>query len=164
MKELFCHCGKSIWIDDKDLTTISRHRWRCEGRGEVYTVISNKAVNIGYFILDPKDGFVIDHIDTNIHNNQSANLRYATKSQNTHNSKLRKDNQSGFKGVHWHRSCKYRPWVAQLIKDGKKYYSHHETAEEAAHAYDKMAIEMFGEFARVNFPISQYKQPTQSKQ
>ncbi len=42
----------------------------------------------------------IDHIDNNKLNNKIENLREATVQQNNCNTKLRKDNTSGIKGVH----------------------------------------------------------------
>jgi hypothetical protein len=56
---------------------------------------------------------------------------------------------SRFKGV-----CRKREkWRAQIVKDGKqKSLGTYTTEEAAAHSYDRAALEMFGEFANLNFP------------
>jgi hypothetical protein len=45
---------------------------------------------------------VVDHIDGNIHNNKIENLREVTKMQNSHNSKIRKNNSTGVPNVFWY--------------------------------------------------------------
>jgi hypothetical protein len=52
----------------------------------------------------------VDHRDGNKLNNRWDNLRAATNGQNLQNSKLRRDNTSGVKGVHPYRNR----WVATI--------------------------------------------------
>jgi hypothetical protein len=90
----------------------------------------------------------VDHRDGNGLNNTRGNLRPATHAQNQHNSRLRKDNQSGFKGVHRQGNR----WVARIRVDGEqKHLGSFRTPEEAARAYDAAALRLRGEYARLNF-------------
>lgn len=59
----------------------------------------------------------IDHIDGNPANNRIRNLRLANQTQNMMNSKLRRDNTSGVKGVYWRN--KEKKWAAQLTINKK---------------------------------------------
>ena len=98
---------------------------------------------------------MVDHINGDGLDNRRANLRGATAAQNSANARLRRDSTSGFKGVH-RNGPRGLPWRAQIHKGGKK---HHlglfESPEVAARAYDAAARELFGEFARTNFPLEQ---------
>lgn len=87
---------------------------------------------------------IVDHRDLDKANNKWTNLRPATLSQNGHNVGLRRDNQSGHKGVIWRRDC--QKWAARL--SGKYLGSFNEYAKACA-AYDTAALEAHGEFARV---------------
>lgn len=62
----------------------------------------------------------IDHIDGNPRNNKIENLRQATHQQNLCNTKLRKDNTSGYKGVSFRKDL--NKWVAQSAFNGKQHY------------------------------------------
>lgn len=89
----------------------------------------------------------IDHIDGDPSNNRWSNLRAATRSQNSANTKARKDSRSGIKGVSWH--SRRRHWCAQINAGGKNIYlGAFNKAVEAAAAYEEAAIAHFGEFAR----------------
>ena len=90
---------------------------------------------------------LLDHIDGNKLNNRIENLRSATNSENSRNSKIRKNNTSGIKGVTWDISSK--KWKAQ-IRDEKKYkcIGRYKTIEEAAEAIKKTREELHGEYAR----------------
>lgn len=92
-----------------------------------------------------------DHRDHDGLNNRRENLRPATRTQNNANQRLRRDSSSGFKGVTWHKRADR--WEAQ-IKSGRRkiYLGLFDSIEEAAHAYDVAARELFGEFAHLNFP------------
>ena len=93
----------------------------------------------------------VDHINGNKLDNRKENLRLATNQQNQHNVGKRKNNTSGYKGVSWYR--KRKKWKA-AIKHNKKsiHLGYYDTPEEASRAYDKAAVEFFGEFAHLNFP------------
>ena len=51
---------------------------------------------------------IVDHIDCDSLNNKIENLRHATKAENAYNSKIRKDNTSGVKGLVWNKRAKLR--------------------------------------------------------
>lgn len=90
----------------------------------------------------------IDHVDLNkTHNRVPTNLRLATKHDQSGNVGLRKDNQSGVKGVRWYP--KLNKWNANIGMNGRmKNLGYFERKEDAADAYAKAAREHFGEFAR----------------
>jgi len=93
----------------------------------------------------------VDHINGNPLDNRRENLRICTRAQNTCNRKAVVNSKSGYKGVTKKNSS--RKWIPEIRKDGKKLYlGSYNTPEEAAKAYDKAAKEIFGEFAKLNFP------------
>lgn len=63
----------------------------------------------------------IDHIDGNIHNNKIENLREVTKMQNSHNSKIRKNNSTGIPNVTWY--AKTNSYLARVRANNKDAYS-----------------------------------------
>ena len=86
-----------------------------------------------------------------------ACLNFPQKKQNSKyivtmpDNQIRKNNTSGFRGVYFTKRA--NKWIAAIEKDKKKYHlGHYDTPEEAARAYDAKAKELFGEFARLNFP------------
>ncbi len=91
-----------------------------------------------------------DHRDLCRLNNRRNNLRPANNSQNMANSPLSKRNTSGFKGVRRARG----KWRADIRQEGvKKFLGNFSDPVSAARAYDIAAVRVFGEFARLNFPL-----------
>jgi hypothetical protein len=90
---------------------------------------------------------LVDHKDRDRSNNTWSNFRLASRAQNAANSKLRKDNKSGLKGVHWNKEkgC----WTAQIRRLKKTTTLAHSECRAAAHfAYLIAADQLYGEFAR----------------
>ncbi len=81
------------------------------------------------------------------------NCRWVTRSQNQWNKgPYRKARPTGFKGI-WRSGVIKSPWRAGIRVFGKLHgLGTYSTAEDAARAYDRAAMEHFGEFARLNFP------------
>lgn len=98
-------------------------------------------------ITDSK--IIIDHIDHNGLNNQRHNLRICTYSQNACNRNPYRNTSSKYKGVTFYK--KTGKWRS-VIRYNKKTYSigSFDTEIEAAIAYNKKAIVMFGNFAGLN--------------
>jgi hypothetical protein len=81
-------------------------------------------------------------------NNTRKNLRACTQAQNG----LNRAPKSGkrFKGVY----ARGRKFYAQCARDGKVHSRFgFSTEEEAARAYDEMAVALHGAFAHLNFPL-----------
>ena len=94
--------------------------------------------------LPPDD---IDHINGRKDDNRWVNLRPATRSQNNGNSRLRKDNTSGLKGVSFNKTR--QRWVAQIGINGRQTHLGRFANRAQAHAaYVDAAQRHFGEFAR----------------
>jgi hypothetical protein len=91
----------------------------------------------------PKGG--LDHKDGLEKGDGIGNLRPATQSQNTANSRRRASSTSGLKGV-----AKFRQkWRARLMHNAKDIHLGCFDTPEAAHdAYKQAAQKLFGEFAR----------------
>lgn len=95
-------------------------------------------------------GVVVDHVDGNGLNNQRTNIRRATPAQNSANKRKQQNGgTSRFKGV---STLKSRPGLFRAVVKGR-YLGFFSTEEEAARAYDNAALQEFGPFAALNFPI-----------
>jgi len=93
-----------------------------------------------------------DHKNRNKLDNRRQNLRPATKRQQQMN-KSSKLHTSIYKGVHWAKDRSR--WTASIRVDGrKKTIGHFIDERQAARAYDKFARQHFGEFAKLNFKVS----------
>ena len=91
----------------------------------------------------------VDHIDGNRTNNLVTNLRWCTHSQNQGNRMKQSNLSSIFKGVYFHKQN--MNWIAEITIKGKKIHlGCYKTQIEAGKAYNKKAIELFGEFAKLN--------------
>lgn len=88
---------------------------------------------------------MIDHINGNRRDNKIENLRLVNRSQNQGNRKTSIKNNSGFKGVYW--NAKRKKYFANCKNEHIGIFK---TAEEAAEAYNKKALELFGEYAKLN--------------
>jgi len=102
-----------------------------------------------------RPGEEVDHIDGNTVDDRIENLRLATHAQNCANQGKPKGTYSSeYKGVHWNKQNK--KWRAQIRVDWKLIHLGYFTDEmDAASAYDEAAMEYFGEFAKLNFPIEE---------
>lgn len=95
---------------------------------------------------------MVDHINGVRTDNRIENLRECNAFQNSWNAPSPKGS-SRFKGVSFGK--RERRWLAHIRADGKRrhigtFYSE----EAAARAYDRAALKLHGEFARLNFPQS----------
>jgi hypothetical protein len=157
MKEIQLTNGGVALVDDEDFGEISCFKWYAHKEyGIIYAwrhqyngYREYREVKMHRQIMKAKTGEIIDHADSNGLNNQKSNLRFCSFSQNNMNSRISRNNVSGFKGVSYHRQNKR--WRATINKDRKQVsLGCYGTPEAAALAYNRKATELFGEFARPN--------------
>lgn len=90
----------------------------------------------------------LDHKDGDTLNNTDGNLRESSASQNSRNRRSMAGSSSKFLGVSKFRN----KWKAQIsIENKTTHIGVFDNEEDAARAYDKEAVRVAGEFARVNF-------------
>lgn len=140
-------------VDSEDVPRVQEHVWyikKGEWQGYVRTAIKgHREMSLHRFLMGVTDGKVhIDHINGDILDNRKSNPRKADNRLNHANQRLRKDNKAGYKGV----SARKGKFYARVGPAGKVNIGAFDTAEEAARAYDAKAKELYGPYARLNFP------------
>lgn len=97
--------------------------------------------------LEIGDKLVADHQNNNTLDNRRSNLRIATSAQNCANSRIKRNNRSGFKGVYF--KTDRAKWAAVICVGGRRKFLGCFTTPELAHAaYCNAAKTLCGEFAR----------------
>ena len=161
MKRIPLTQGKFATVDDEDYDYLMQWKWSAsQNHGNWYAtrqVRRKKNCQDTVFMhrdllgLKRGDGLSVDHKDTNGLNNVKTNLRLCSNQQNQWNRRPYTEKSSIYKGVSWFRQSK--KWKAQIRYDyGLLYLGLFDDQIDAARAYDKKAKELFGEFARPNFP------------
>ena len=97
-------------------------------------------------IMNTPKGMCTDHINHNKLDNRKSNLRICTHTENSRNNSTTRG-RSKYKGVYY----SHGKWCAQIVVNGKKIRpKRFDSEKDAAEAYNKMAIELFGQFAHIN--------------
>ncbi len=144
--------GLFVIVDAADYEWLSRYNWRgtLSNSGYACCAMHGKTVFMHRFIMNPPPGKVVDHINGNRWDNRRGNLRICKRSENIRNTRKSRGT-SKFKGVFWDTRC--RKWIAAIHHVGRRIHlGVFDDEAEAAHAYDRMARKLFGEYARLNFP------------
>ncbi len=145
--------GLYATVDKADYERVNKYKWCVSSHGnKIYAVrnVKHRTVFMHRFIMKPRRGKFVDHIDGNGLNNRRANLRFCTQQQNSFNRRGKHE----FTGVKpYGKTGKYE---ATIQKDGKTYHlGVFDTPLDAALARDRMAIKLHGRFARLNVPEAQ---------
>jgi hypothetical protein len=137
-------------IDASDVPLIESVNWYAHGKGRcvyAFARIDYKLVPMHRVILGMPDSDCVDHIDADTLNNRRANIRPATKGQNSMNRPVQSNNPSGFKGVTFDKER--QKWRAYIKRDGiRKALGRFDTAEQAHAAYAAACEIYHGEFGR----------------
>jgi hypothetical protein len=156
VKEIKLSQNQITQVTDERYDFLNQWKWSaqwCEGTNSFYAVrtnCSNKRIRMHRVILNLPNSIDGDHIDGNTLNNQDDNLRSDPEHRNTQNQKLSCKNTSGYKGVTWDKQMS--KWRSQIKYKGKLYFlGLFDILEDAARARDKKALELHGEFARLNY-------------
>ena len=138
-------------VDDEDYLFLIKWRWFLDSTGYPARDELKKRYRMHVVIMKPLAGMEVDHINSNKLDNRKENLRVATHQQNMYNRVGSLNKTSIYKGVRYRkgRGC----WMAAIEYNRKRYYLGSFLVERhAAMSYDIWAKELFGEFAKLNFP------------
>lgn len=167
-KEIMLTQGEVTLVDDEDFKWLNQWKWcaqkslhtsyacrtiyiRAKYSKKIPKRRTTKNVHIHRLIMRFPKGLQIDHIDGDGLNNQRTNLRICTSAQNHMNKRKISDMTSIYKGVS--KSGTNKKWYATIGFEGKTIWlGGYETEQEASLIYDAKALELYGQFATLNFP------------
>jgi hypothetical protein len=151
---------EKLQIDECDMALFNSYSWYVSSNGKYPYLITPIKLPDGrqatkYFhrmIMDAPPGVEVDHISGDTCDYRHINLRLCTHAQNQQNQrKTKRATSSIYKGVYWNKDRE--KWLAQIVVNGKKkHLSYFQDEIAAACAYDAAAIELFQDFANLNFP------------
>jgi hypothetical protein len=145
--------GKFAIVDDEFYDELSKYEWSIDGSGYPQRSIKCgkgwKPIRMHRIVMGLVGRQMADHINLNKLDTRVCNLRICNAEENVRHRGINKNNKSGYKGVYYNKNRNvYQSYITVS-------YSHFFIGaflipREAAEAYDKRAIELFGEFAMTN--------------
>ena len=105
-----------------------------------------------HFVENPENKRLVDHSDRNIENNHYTNLRWATHSENSFNSKINTRNTSGYKGISFITS-RNKFQLTLNIDNTQMFMGYFDTKEEAVKVWNEHAPMIYGEFQPIGINI-----------
>lgn len=143
-------------ISHESVATVSRHHWMLgsDPAGRAYMKDCGRHWSLHRFIVQPPAHLVVDHINGDPRDNRLENLRAISQRDNNRNTRKRRSNKSGHKGVSWDKE-KGR-WVAYGKSEECKtiFLGRFDDVEEAGR--------VAREWRARNFPTSPEARATQS--
>jgi len=138
-----------VLVDDEDYEELISYSWYLNNSGYASAKIGGKFVLMHRLIMKANPGQEIDHINNNKLDNRKTNLHFCTRSQNLAKRNRPPHNSSGYKGVSY--CCQTNKYRAYIQYKGKHIaIGRFLTAVEAAKAYNKKAVELYGEYSSIN--------------
>ena len=128
---------KEVFIDIENIELTKKYIWSLRKDKNNFYAISNdyssgkkQTIILHRFILNPNQNEIIDHINKNGLDNRKLNIRISNKSENRINSRLNKNNTSGYCGVYLNKNSK--KYQARYKINGKeKSLGYFDNAEQA---------------------------------
>jgi hypothetical protein len=149
------------WIDSEDAERVSAHNWNVRiSDSRVYFATNvqkpdgkQTTLLLHRFLKSCPSGLQVDHHRSEYLDLRKDELRCVNNQQNGYNRRSNSNATSQYKGVYWFKQTS--KWIASIRHNGKNIYLglYPPTPEgelEAALAYDRKAIELFGEFSKLN--------------
>lgn len=156
MKQIPLTQNKYAIVDDEDYISLSKHKWfsyRIQSEyfyaGRKNIGNSSRTIAMHRIIMNAPKGMDVDHINHDTLDNRKCNLRVCTHAQNLANSRIAKNNKSGYKGVSF--NAKELRWRANIRVNNKPMLlGVFKSKLEAARVYNEAAKKYFGKFAVLN--------------
>ena len=144
-------------VDEADYPRVSSLRWSHTNGYACRKEPGNIHQSMHRFILGLTGGDEVDHVNGDGLDNRRANLRVCSRRDNVRNKSVSSNNKCGYKGVsHVPYGKRVKRWVAKININGRqKHLGYFSRPDEAAEAYNKAAVELFGRFARLNIVTNQ---------
>src|ERR1700752_3556475 len=136
-----------VLLDSEDAAKYGAFNCCINTKGYLIISINGVQSRLHKLIMNSPDN-VVDHKNGKLLDCRKENLRVCTQGNNVRNKSMSANNKSGYKGVFLAQG-KY--WAASIVHNYKKIHlGYHQTPVLAAIAYNKKALELFGEFANLN--------------
>lgn len=144
--------NKFAIVDDTDYDWLNQWKWFSLNKKYAAKMDKRNMILMHRFIMNVDKPKEIDHIDFNGFNNQRFNLRICSHSENIYHTRRFKNNTSGYKGVRlFNYDGREKQWQAYICPKNKFIHiGYFSTKEEAAIAYNEMAIKYYKKYSQLN--------------
>lgn len=151
--------GKFAIVDDEDFGYLSQFQWilrPCGKTSYAYRRFQGKQISLHCELLGLPKGMLVDHKNHDTLDNRRSNLRAATPAQSIANRRRSSTAKvAQYKGLVYNKPG--QSWRARIMYNGKLInLGLYREQVFAAIAYNKKALELYGEFACLNSIPEEY--------
>lgn len=160
----FSNADGYFLFDSEDYDLIKKYTWRHHRHliqaHSHYENGKQQCVVVARLLTNCPEGLIVDHINHDLLDNRKSNLRVCTKAQSRVCSRLRRDNKTGYIGVHTKQlmngECCYTAFIG--VGGKETYLGTFKTAEEAYKVRLEAEKEYYGEFTLNRLEESEKKE------